>query len=663
MMRSLRRGASVAAVLLTGLAVAACDPGSDLTPPHPKPIPGVPPGTPVGAPDVQLVAFDSCESALRDFQEAAVKDVGPYGLGGNPNVIYDRGGAPTAAEGSGDSAAKAPAPQQEHSSTNVHEAGADEPDLVKTDGKRLVSVLDDNQLRVIDVASRKVTATVGLKDDYPTGLFLHGDRALVIAPGGGMIEPMPESPRKPGPDPYTEQLRLTLVDLTGKGRVIGTMTVEGGYVDARATDGVARVVIRSGPRLDFTMPSAPHSEGAATQRNKEIVRESSIADWLPRYRLSGGGADETGRLVDCSRISHPKPTTGSSLLTVLTLDIDGELDRGDPVSITGSGGTVYGNGERLYVADDGSGSWGGPMPAADIATPMPAEQQKTKVYQFDVTGAEPPKFVASGAVEGDLLNQYSLSEYDGHLRIATTKHDWNRDGRDRSRSAVYVLKQQGEELTKVGSVGGLGKGEQIYSVRFLGDVGYVVTFRQTDPLYRIDLSDPESPRVAGELKITGYSAYLHPVAEDRLLGLGQEATRQGRVTGMQVSLFDIGDADPERVAQLHVKGGSSDAEHDPHAFLYWPQRDLVVVPMRVYNATEFDKPVPYEGASALVLRVSGDRVERVGAVRHPVGSNDPYRADIRRSLVVGDTLWTVSSSGVQANDLDDLSRKTFLRFN
>ena len=126
-------------------------------------------------------------------------------------------------------------------------------------------------------------------------------------------------------------------------------------------------------------------------------------------------------------------------------------------------------------------------------------------------------------------------------------------------------------------MGGLGRDERIYSVRFIGPVGYVVTFRQTDPLYTLDLSDPAAPKVTGELKITGYSAYLHPAGEGRLIGIGQEASEQGRVQGMQVSLFDVSDLSrPNRLAQYHVTHASSEAEFDPHAFLYWPADQLLV---------------------------------------------------------------------------------------
>src|SRR5690606_17502076 len=170
-------------------------------------------------------------------------------------------------------------------------------------------------------------------------------------------------------------------------------------------------------------------------------------------------------------------------------------------------------------------------------------------------------------------------EWDGHLRVATTVEQPSR-GEPRSESTVYVLRQRGETLVETGSVGGLGKGERIYAVRFVGSVGYVVTFRQTDPLYTVDLSDPTAPTVLGELKVAGYSAYLHPAGDGRLIGVGQEATEQGRIQGTQVSLFDVGDlARPSRIAQYHVRYGHSEAEFDPHAFLYWPRTGLLVVPL------------------------------------------------------------------------------------
>ena len=123
-------------------------------------------------------------------------------------------------------------------------------------------------------------------------------------------------------------------------------------------------------------------------------------------------------------------------------------------------------------------------------------------------------------------------------------------------------------------------------MRFIGDVGYVVTFRQVDPLYTIDLADPTAPKVLGELELLGYSAYLHPIADDLLLGVGQDATPEGRTKGVQVSLFGVGDpAHPKLLAQ-HALGAasSSQVEFDSHAFLYWAPRQLVVLPVQVFDA-------------------------------------------------------------------------------
>jgi uncharacterized secreted protein with C-terminal beta-propeller domain len=218
---------------------------------------------------------------------------------------------------------------------------------------------------------------------------------------------------------------------------------------------------------------------------------------------------------------------------------------------------------------------------------------------------------------------------------------------------VYALRQRDDRLVVEGRVGGLGRGERIYSVRFVGPVGYVVTFRQTDPLYTVDLSDPARPRVSGELKITGYSAYLHPAGDGRLIGVGQEASADGRTRGTQVSLFDVSTLErPARLAQHHVRYGHSEAEFDPHAFLYWPADGLLVLPLDVYRPAKADRTVDTGGA--LVLRVGDRTLTEVGVVRQPPGAGP-----VRRSLVIGETLWTLSDDGLRALDastLDELAR-------
>jgi uncharacterized secreted protein with C-terminal beta-propeller domain len=209
-------------------------------------------------------------------------------------------------------------------------------------------------------------------------------------------------------------------------------------------------------------------------------------------------------------------------------------------------------------------------------------------------------------------------------------------------------------------VGGLGKGERVYAVRFIGDKGYVVTFRQVDPLYTLDLSTPSRPAVLGELKIQGYSAYLHPLGDDLLLGVGQDATAEGRTLGTQLSLFDV--ADPRRPVRLrqHALGSSwSEAEWDHHAFLWWGPSRLAVLPVMA-NA---DKPF----AGAVGFRVSRGGIDEVGRVAH-AGETAGGRSGqvqvmpVNRSLVVGDTLYTVSSAGVKAVSLGSFADRGWVAF-
>jgi uncharacterized secreted protein with C-terminal beta-propeller domain len=190
-------------------------------------------------------------------------------------------------------------------------------------------------------------------------------------------------------------------------------------------------------------------------------------------------------------------------------------------------------------------------------------------------------------------------------------------------------------------VGGLGKGERVYAI--VGDTGYVVTFRQIDPLYTLDLADPERPRVLGELKIPGYSAYLHPIGEDLLLGVGQDATEEGRPTGTQLSVFDVSNL--RRPTRLHTERlgeGWSEAEHDHHAFLFWPRTGLVMIPFN------------QEAAGFKVSRARG--IDRVGRVEHDT------QWSIRRSLVVRDSVLTVSEKGVMASALTNLAERGWATF-
>jgi uncharacterized secreted protein with C-terminal beta-propeller domain len=320
------------------------------------------------------------------------------------------------------------------------------------------------------------------------------------------------------------------------------------------------------------------------------------------------------------------------MLSVVTVDAE-DPRPGPAATVVGAGETVYASTEHLYVT---STAWQEPQ----AAVPMPPTTS-TDIHEFDIRDKVRTGYVGSGRVGGRLLSSFSLSEHDGALRVASTDDAT-------MESAVTVLQEKDGALAEVGRVGGLGKGERIYAVRFLGDRGYVVTFRQTDPLYVLDLADPSAPAVRGELKINGYSAYLHPIGEHRLLGIGQDATDQGRVQGTQVSLFDVSDpAAPKRLANAVLPQSRSEAEFDHHAFLWWAKSRLTVVPVQSYQ----------DGASAAVgFTVGDDELREVGRVEHP------DRSMIRRTIVVGDRVLTVSDTGLASSALDTLSNPSWLVF-
>jgi hypothetical protein len=341
------------------------------------------------------------------------------------------------------------------------------------------------------------------------------------------------------------------------------------------------------------------------------------------------------------------------------------------VTIVADGNLVYANGTSLYVANDNR--WRVHplfLPRGAASPPAPP----TELYQFDTSGTGPPRYLAAGTVPGWLINEYALSEWSGNLRVATTvspvasvaggvTSGQDTSGQDTSSSTVYLLRRSGATLGQIGTVGGLGKGQRIYAVRFDGPVGYVVTFRQTDPLYVLDLRDPAHPAVTGTLEINGYSAYLHPAGNGRLIGVGQAADAAGHVQGAQVSLFDVANpAAPRLVARHQVRYARSSVEFDPHAFLYWPATGLVVVPITGSVGTAkvgVGAPVPTEPTgptgTALALRISGTTMTEVGSVAHPTGV-------VTRSLVIDRTLWTVSGAGLAADDLTTLTRLAWLPY-
>ena len=307
---------------------------------------------------------------------------------------------------------------------------------------------------------------------------------------------------------------------------------------------------------------------------------------------------------------------------------------------------------------------------------MQKKMDKTIVHKINVYGKD-IEYKGVGEVPGMVLNQFSMDEYNSYFRIATTTgNSW--DGG--SLNHLYVLD---EDLEIVGSVEDLAEGERIYSVRFLGKRVYVVTFRNIDPLFVIDLEDPENPEVLGYLKVTGYSDYLHIYDENHVIGLGKE-TRGGNedfswYQGIKISLFDVSDVkNPIERAKIEIgdRGTDSIALYEHKAFLFDKSRNLLVIPISLaevdkndYNNQFSDEDSAYgktvwEGAYVIDIRLNG--IEVRGKITHndEIGDNInkgmddywyfPYENQIKRSLYIDDVLYTISNKIVKANDLQTI---------
>lgn len=546
-----------------------------------------------------LQPFGQCDAVLGYFKDNAEAEL----KRGGPIVPFAAIDSPVAATvESADTASSRRASAPVFSTTNVQEAGVDEPDVVKTDGKRIAAVAGGRAYLIDDNGGRpRVTATLDVEG--VNNLFFERDRLLVFSMNARAV--------------------LSLFDVVdfAKPHLVGSMAVDGNVVDARLVGSDVRVITNSTPQINV-----------APDQLRKRIDESTAQQWIPSYAVSDeqGREIKSGQLVECESLSRPKTFSGISTVAVTTFDIVHAFDDVRSVGVVASGQRVYATQDATYVSSTDFTQFDNP--------------QTTYIHKFHTKVNGETRYVASGEVKGNLLNQYAMSENDGVLRVASTVRSNASffQSQMQSEGVVSVLQEKAGVLDQIGSVGGLGKAdnESITAVRFIGDKGYVVTFRQTDPLYVIDLRDARNPRVAGELKIPGFSGYLHPVGDNLVLGVGQNATDSGRSLGVQFSLFDVSDpATPKRVDQQTYGGGAAAAQFDPKAFLYWQPKNVVIAPTSIYTNNGF--------TGLIVLRPSSDALDEVGrlAFTGPQGS-------ISRTFVIDDRVYMLSYDALQTNSID-----------
>ena len=586
-----------------------------------------------------LVRFDDCDTLLDYLHTEYSARVGPWGFDqggwfgpmpvfeGDDDMVMEEemamasdamAEAAAPAQGVATSAA-APVEGVDFSGTNVQEVGVDEADIVKTDGRRIFT-LSSGRLVVVDAASRSSVGSVAVAEGWGRELFIDGDSLLLIT-------------RSTSDSADGSETVLQRIDVSGGApEIVETLNVQGNYISARSVGGTARVIMRYDPQWNFpfVFPQNESAEDVAETANRAAVLNSTLDDWLPHYTMGSADSSTGSLMVPCDDVHAPSVFSGFGVTTVISVPIGVDFDPSESTAVMAPGDTVYASTGSLYVATT---RWEDSDTFSDDDEWQEAwHQRRTSIHRFDITGAE-AAYESSGEVLGVIHNQFSLSERNGYLRIVTTVGGpWG----DESDSQVRVLSTDGDVMVEVGSVGDIGRGEQVQSVRFVGDVGYVVTFRQIDPFYTIDLADPNNPEILGELKIPGFSSYLHPIGDTMVLGVGSDADAEGRVTGAKVSLFDVSDlAAPREVAVWTAPDGWNDVGWDHRAFLWWAPEELAVIPVTVWN----------EWSGAVVLRVTDGTITEVGRVDHEIEGEEPGQTDCRK----------LTGADLPSTDMEDFS--------
>lgn len=540
-----------------------------------------------------------------------------------------------------------------HSQTNVQVAGIDEGDIVKTDGS-YIYVLRGHEL-IIFRADGAATAevwrkTVGVSerqehdgDKYagvtgaeknPLELYVSGDRLAVVC----SYAYWNESADADGHwnHVYEDRLETELLDISDptQPRTLTSLAQDGGYLASRLTSDTLYLVSRY-------------------WINNETDEHDPDSFVPALYR------DGAAEILPAERIWLPNQPSGAAYTVVTAYALQDGAQQA-ALSLLGAGSTVYMSQDDLYLAWQNSGETVS-EPRRDGVYTVTEHSYSASTELVRISLADGSlRVAANGSVDGNLLNQFALDAHDGYLRLVTTtsgnsytvyedeqmgfvNYVWP-DETQRDTNNLFVLDSA---LNVVGSITGLAEDERVYSVRFAGEIGYFVTFRQTDPLFAVDLSDPTAPTLLSALKIPGFSQYLHVYGEGRLFGLGMDADAQtGRTQTMKLSMFDT--SDPAKVTEKHtlvLDAYWSAALHNHKAILIAPEKDIIAFPSEsgyvIYG---------YSDAQGFYLRAELKDTDAVGWYGNA------------RGLYIGQYAYVVGETQIWVMDLEQLMLTQTLSF-
>ena len=535
----------------------------------------------------------------------------------------------------------------DYSKTNTQVQGVDEADIVKTDGT-YIYYLTNEKLTIINTenaSQMKEMSTIKFDETFtPEEIFLNNDKIIVI----GKRYEYDKTERKIGIDEdflypnymdktYTSAKLYNVKDKTNP-TLERTVEVEGDYLTARMIG--SNVYIASNKYMYYAYICNTYK---STELNED--------DFKPHY-LDTATSNETKSInFDC--IYYIPEFEDTNYLNIVAFNITNNQEA-NVESYLGAGEEIYASKENLYVTK----------------TKYDYERKNktsitTEIYKFNLNNAN-CTFAKAGDVPGSVLNQFSMDECNGYFRIATTDStSWNSESNTNN---LYVLN---ENLETIGKIEGLAKGERIYSVRFMGNRAYMVTFVQTDPLFVIDLSNPTTPTVLGELKIPGYSKYLHPYDETHLIGIGEdtEVVNYGygdRVVtnGMKMAMFDVTDPNnPQELYNVKIgeKGTYSELLYNHKALLFSKEKNIIAFPISI---TDNDYKVTFQGA--IVYGVSLEKgFELKTKISNSATDYDRYysRNRVERIIYIKDTLFTLSNGLIKAVDLNTFETKGSIELN
>jgi inhibitor of cysteine peptidase len=605
----------------------------------------------------ELQRYASGDELVRSFQEAArARQSGGFiedavSWVGTVSGITPGANAPTLAmEKAADG----------YSTTNVQVAGVDEGDIIKTDGTYIYTVASGRLIivKASPAADASILSNTTFSGMTPKELFLDGDRLLVFGTSYSGIRPLPAGgityEEQYGPLRPTTTTIVELYDIRDRAnpKRLKAFEVEGDYMTSRQIGHDAYFVVNSCPRI-YAYPAG-----------------TNATEIIPLCKEPSGNIQPVARPTDIGFIPGVLP---ASFITVAGISMTDESRAISKETIAGSGQSIYASPDSLYIAESYYPySFYNKMEGTGAA-------ENTTILKYDLKDGRITS-AGTGSVRGHILNQFSMDEHDDYFRIATTVGEvWNTVRP--AKNNIYVLDNS---LHTVGALEDLAPGEKIYSSRFMGDRCYLVTFKKVDPLFVIDLSVPQSPKVLGKLKIPGYSDYLHPYDETHVIGIGKDAVdaSEGEVSnrgldfawyqGVKMAIFDVSDVEhPKEMYKELIgdRGTESPVLSDHRAFLFDREKGLLVLPITLAEV-KGPRTSPYQQGDyvfqgAYVYKVDLSSGFMLWGKVTQYDSNEVFEKSgyyfygdrsITRSLYIGNVLYTLSSTRLQANDLDTLTK-------